>query len=244
MRSAPQARGCHQTLLVDDRSQGIDDASLKRTQTGSETTYEAARSAPLSVIASERSAAASRRRRLELVDDQSASSQSESVPPGPSTHVNSRARDFRPTHRQSFDDDAFETLRRNIGSAPEFRASCPLRCWKRKRPRNSKAFRRWDGLCSTYRLGRLFLHYLRSHGLDHGADLNRVRLGGLGHFANISNYHRHHKSCFNKPGRRSLLSWRHECLDRLLIAPQRTRCTHKPTRPPRATPATSSIRPC
>jgi hypothetical protein len=97
----------------------------KRTQTGSETTYEAARSAPLSVIASERSAAASRRRRLELVDDQSASSQSESVPPGPSTHVNSRARDFRPTHRQSFDDDAFETLRRNFGSAPEFRASCP-----------------------------------------------------------------------------------------------------------------------
>ena len=32
--------------------------------------------------------------------------------------------------------------------------------------------------------------------------------------------------------------------ERPLIAPQRTRCTHKPTRPPRATPATSSIRPC
>jgi len=37
---------------------------------------------------------------------------------------------------------------------------------------------------STCRLGRLLLHHLRLHGVDRGADLDRARLGCLGHFAN------------------------------------------------------------
>ena len=39
-------------------------------------------------------------------------------------------------------------------------------------------------LCSTCRLGRLLLRHLRLHSRDRSADLDRARLGCLGHFVN------------------------------------------------------------
>ena len=35
-----------------------------------------------------------------------------------------------------------------------------------------------------YRLGGFLIHHLRLHGLERGANLDRARLGCLGHFAN------------------------------------------------------------
>ena len=77
---------------------------------------------PLSAIVSERLPAANRQRRLEFVDDQSASFQSEDVPPAPGIHVNSRDRDFRPARRRGFDDDNYEAPWSNFRSAPEYSA--------------------------------------------------------------------------------------------------------------------------
>jgi hypothetical protein len=44
--------------------------------------------------------------------------QIEELPYAPGNHVSNRDRDFRPTRRDGFDDDNFETPRRSFGSTP------------------------------------------------------------------------------------------------------------------------------
>ena len=52
---------------------------------------------------------------VQCVDDHAASFQSGSIPLDPGTPVSSRDRDFRPSRRRGFDDDNFETPRRDFG---------------------------------------------------------------------------------------------------------------------------------
>jgi hypothetical protein len=72
---------------------------------------------------------------------------------------------------------------RSQSGAVRFRAS-PICALENKTPPNFGDVLTFGQCRSTCRLGRRLLHHLRLRGFDRGADLDRARLGCLGHFAN------------------------------------------------------------